>query len=94
MKVGKKKLWVGLTSATGILLVALIAGGQVANGFEQPINALLNASTTKIVKKGDGESGDTEYYKSNYDYTKEGEQKLVDDGKKLYRNIVTLSILL
>ncbi len=88
MKVGKKKLWVGLTSATGILLVALIAGGQVANGFEQPINALLNASTTKIVKKGDGESGDTEYYKSNYDYTKEGEQKLVDDGKKLYRNIV------
>ncbi|MDD6302057.1 MAG: glycoside hydrolase family 3 C-terminal domain-containing protein [Bacillales bacterium] len=88
MKIRKQKLWTGLTVATGVLLVALLAGNAVCNKFEQPINSLLNASTTKLVKKGGSEETDTTYYKSNYEFTKAGESKLVEDGKELYRNIV------
>ena len=84
----KKKTLIALTVTTGALLVALIVGNQVTNYYEGAINSLLNASTSKIIQKPNAEKTDTEYYKSNYAYTKDGEKKLVEDGKNLYRQIV------
>lgn len=84
----KKKTLIALTVTTGALLVALIVGNQVTNYYEGAINSLLNASTSKIIQKPNAEKTDTEYYKSNYAYTKDGEKNLVEDGKNLYRQIV------
>lgn len=88
MKILKKMgLWIILTCVFAVLLIVAIIGTAVTNYFAPAINSLLNADTSRIVKV-DGDTTDTEYFKSNYTYDKPGEEKLVKDGKDLYRNII------
>ena len=88
MKILKKTLlWAILTGVFAFLLVVFIIGTAVANYFAPAINSMLNAATSTIVRV-DEDTIDTEYFKSDYTYDQTGEEKLVKDGRDLYRSII------
>lgn len=80
--------WAVLTGVFATLLVATTIGNSVAMYFEPAVNSLLGAATSKIEKDENAENVDTEYFKSSFAYTKEGETKLVEKSKEVYHNLV------
>lgn len=85
------KLWSVLSAVTAILLVAVIIGTSYANRYATTINVALGIETTKIIK---GEnSGDTEYFKSDFASDEEREKyeaelcaKVESEGAALLKN--------
>ncbi|HHV09358.1 MAG TPA: beta-glucosidase [Clostridiales bacterium] len=62
----KNKLWTGLSSVFSFLLCFAIIGTNCALGYASTINGALGITTSKLVSTGDGDTEDTEYYKSGY----------------------------
>lgn len=75
----RKRLWVGLSSATSFMLVLSVLGTNCMLGYAGTINQALGISTSKVVSQGDT-SEDTTYYESEYgELNAENLQKLIAD---------------
>ncbi len=70
---GKKRtgLWRGLTTTTAAMLAISVGGTAIANVNAAFINSRLGTSNYKTVDKADGETVDTNYFKSEFSSTTE-----------------------
>jgi beta-glucosidase len=75
-----KKLWTGLSSVFSFLLCFAIIGTNCALGYASTINGALGITTSKLVSTDDGDTTDTQYYKSEYgELNGDNLKKLIED---------------
>lgn len=88
MKFKKKhiKLLSILTGVFAVIMLVFIVLTPIAKSYEHLIDAFLQVDKSKVVGGGD-ENVDSEYFKSEYAYTAEGEEKLYNDYMKVYEQI-------
>lgn len=80
---GRTRMWTGLTSLFSFFLIAVIIGMNCMLSYSGTINSALGIVTSKVVNGQGVDSGDTEYFKSEYgELNAENLQKLIADTYK------------
>lgn len=74
------RLWTGFSSICSFLLVVVLLGMNCMMGYVGTINSALGISTSKVVNPAGADTGDTQYFKSEYgELNGENLQKLIAD---------------